>query len=77
MTIEAVAGPGITDRGEIAAGVCERSWPARCPGTRHGPAADLIIIDHPHPQPFCHRPSLGDQHPRRKPDHGKPSLLRH
>ena len=41
------------------------------------PWAALISIDLTHPQPFCHRPSPGDQHPRRKPDRGKPSLLRH
>ena len=38
----------------------------------------FVIINLTHPQPFRHRPSLGDLHPPGKPQPGgKPNLLRH
>jgi hypothetical protein len=42
----------------------------------HGPPAQ-IILDLTNPQSLGHRPSLGDQNPRAKPDRGKRDLLGH
>jgi hypothetical protein len=67
---------------ELTSAPAARSPPTPCPGARSAPAAALIVVDLTHPQPFCHRPSLRDQHrsgncPAERARPGKGHLLRH